>query len=116
MAPLILASASPRRKEILRKINLTFDIVPSGVDEDYTNGLNPPQMAEQWALEKARSVSSPHPDKDVIGADTIVVLDDTILGKPTDADDAKRMLTTLSGKIHTVYTGVALRCLSLIHI
>ena len=110
MAPLILASASPRRKEILRKINLTFDIVPSGVNEDYTNGLNPPQMAEQWALEKARSVSSPHPDKDVIGADTIVVLDDTILGKPTDADDAKRMLTTLSGKIHTVYTGVALRC------
>ncbi len=110
MAQLILGSASPRRKEILRKIDLVFDIVPSAVDENYENGLKPPQMAEYWAVEKARNVSFLHPAKTIIGADTIVVLDNTILGKPVDSDDAKRMLNYLSGKIHNVYTGVALRC------
>ena len=107
---LILGSASPRRKEILRKIDLVFDIIPSAVDEDYANGLKPPQMAEYWAVEKARNVSLLHPAMTVIGADTIVVLNGEILGKPADADDAKRMLTSLSGKSHTVYTGVAVRC------
>ncbi|MBH31876.1 MAG: septum formation protein Maf [Candidatus Marinimicrobia bacterium] len=110
MASLILGSASPRRKKILRKIDLLFDIVPSIVDEDYANGLKPIHMAEYWAVEKAQNVSLLHPDKTVIGADTIVVLDDTILGKPVDDNDARRMLTSLSGKSHIVYTGVALRC------
>ena len=110
MARLILGSASPRRKEILRKIDLVFDIIPSTVDEDYANGLKPTQMAEYWAVEKARNVSLLHPAKIVIGADTIVVLDGAILGKPADTDDARQMLTSLSGKSHTVYTGVALRC------
>ena len=110
MAQLILGSASPRRKEILRKIDLVFDIVPSSVYEDYANGLKPPRMAAYWAVEKARNVSLLHPTKTVIGADTIVALDGAILGKPADADDARRMLTSLSGKSHTVYTGVALRC------
>ena len=110
MTPLILGSASPRRKEILRKIDLLFDVVPSDVDEDYSNGLKPPQMAEYWAVEKGRNVSLLHPNKTVIGADTIVALDGTILGKPADTHDARLMLTSLSGKSHTVYTGVALSC------
>lgn len=107
-ADLILASASPRRQELLSRLEIPFKVIPSSVVEDYGNGMSPEEMAEHYAVEKARDVAAQHPDKIVIGADTIVVLDGKIMGKPRDAAEAKSMLNHLSAKTHTVLTGVAL--------
>ena len=79
MAQLILASASPRRKKLLNRLELLFKIVPSSVEENYSNGMAPPEMAKRWALEKARDVAAAHPETIVVGADTIVVLEGNIL-------------------------------------
>lgn len=98
----VLASASPRRKELLAKLIADFEIVPSGVDE--SGQTDPGALARQ----KAEDVAKAHPGALVIGSDTVVFCQGTPLGKPSDDNDAMRMLSTLSGKTHTVVTGVCL--------
>lgn len=108
MPPLILASGSPRRREWLGTLGLPFTVIPSGVDETPPAGATPPQVAESLALAKARDVAARHPEAYVIGSDTLVTIDGAILGKPTDAVDAARMLRQLRGRRHQVPTGIAL--------
>ncbi|KEO82686.1 hypothetical protein EL26_14060 [Tumebacillus flagellatus] len=105
---LILASGSPRRKELLGGLGLTFDILVSEADESFAPGLSPVEIVQELAYRKASVVANTLSGGIVVGADTIVVCDDDILGKPSDAEDAKRMLRRLSGRSHTVYTGIAL--------
>jgi septum formation protein len=109
-APLVLASRSPRRISLLSQIGLSFDVIPSGIDEEiHAAERQPEDYASHLALMKAREVSSRmNRDCIVIGADTIVVLDNHILNKPIDNDDAFRMLRLLSGRTHIVITGIAL--------
>jgi septum formation protein len=104
---LVLASASPRRREILDRAGYRFEVRPSGVEEDGVESSDPGQVAESLALAKARAVAPLYPDKPVVGADTLVVLGDRILNKPVDEDEAVEMLRSLSGRTHTVYTGLA---------
>lgn len=108
LPPVILASGSPRRKSLLNQIRFPFTVVVSDVDEDFSLDLPPAEFACYFAAEKARTVASSYPGHLVIGADTIVVLKDEILGKPKNAADSRDMLTMLSGKTHTVMTAVAL--------
>jgi len=104
--PLTLASASPRRRELLASLGLDFEIVVPEIDETPLPGEKPRIFAERLAEEKARTVSS---DGIVIAADTIVVQNETIFGKPTDAAHAREMLQALSGSAHEVITGVCIR-------
>jgi len=105
---IILASASPRREQLLREMRLRFTVVrPDGVEEART-GATPRVLAMQNAQCKARAVAGRHPDSLVIGADTIVVLDGTVFGKPRVIEDAQRMLGQLAGRRHEVITGVCL--------
>jgi septum formation protein len=103
---LILASASPRRQELLRNAGIPFTVQPADIDETPRAGEAARDCAERLAREKALAVSRRCPENYVLGADTIVVVDDAILGKPRDADDAARMLRMLSGRTHAVITGV----------
>lgn len=105
--PLVLASASPRRAELLRMLGLTFDRVPADIPEVPADGEAPSTYVERLAREKARVVAAGRPEAIVIAGDTIVVLDGTILEKPLDDDDAVRMLLRLSGRTHTVFSGIA---------
>lgn len=105
---LILASQSPRRIELLRKLGLEFDIIPASVDEITQPDRSPEDNALALARLKAQHVARQHPGTFVLGADTLVVLDDTLLGKPNDRQDAERMLGQLSGRTHRVISGVAL--------
>ncbi|HEX5502758.1 MAG TPA: Maf family protein [Thermomicrobiales bacterium] len=105
--PLILASASPRRRALLGRLGLPFEVAPSGADEAEPAGLAPARVAEALALVKARAVAAAHPGRVVIGADTIVALDGASLGKPRDAADAAAMLRRLRGRWHAVSTGLA---------
>jgi septum formation protein len=105
---LILASASPRRQELLRNAGIPFAVQPADVNETPLAGESPRDCAERLAREKAMAVFESNPQQCVLGADTIVVVDDTILGKPRDAEDAGRMLRLLSGRTHAVITGVCL--------
>lgn len=105
---IILASASPRRKELLSRAEVKFDICIKSVDETVPAGMNPAEGAEHTAAVKAMAVSFINNDAIVIGADTIVVLGDEVLGKPKDKEDAVRMLKMLSGREHEVITGVCL--------
>jgi septum formation protein len=105
---LILASSSPRRKELLQTLGLTFAVITSDVDETASPELTPAEVVEQLALRKAGAVAEKVSDGVVLGSDTIVVLDGQILGKPADEADAFRMLSALQGREHTVYSGVAL--------
>ena len=106
---LILASSSPRRAKLLMDLGLEFIIEPSNVnEEDIDPKLKPIEQVMELAKQKAMQVSKSHPEDIVIGADTIVVHEDSILGKPKDEEDASRMLRRLSGDRHTVYTAVAL--------
>jgi len=105
---LILASASPRRAELLRAAGIDVDVRPADVDESVQPGEAPDRYASRVALAKARSISLEAPDRFVLGADTVVVVDDRILGKPTDSADARRMLRALSGRSHVVMTAVIL--------
>ena len=113
MKRIILASQSPRRRELLTQIGLKFEVIPSTVEEVITSA-NPVEGVQELAQQKARDVAEVagrEMAKDsllVIGADTIVVYEGKILGKPEDKEDAVRMLTMLQGKEHSVYTGVAL--------
>ena len=104
---LILASASPRRQELLRLIAEDFTVCPADADESLPAGLPITEQLEMLARRKAAAVFAEHPDCAVIGADTMVVLDGAPLGKPQDAEDAKRMLRALSGRTHEVVTGFA---------
>ena len=103
---LILASASPRRKELLERAGLSFACIPAKGEEVIAAGTPPEQAALTLAQQKALEVASARPAGTVIGADTIVVLDGLILGKPKDEEDAARMLGMLSGREHLVLTGV----------
>lgn len=106
---IILASQSPRRKELLTQMGLTFDILPAQGEEDADTSLPPAEYVKQLALQKAAEVAAKcNPEDLVIGADTIVVLDGKILGKPKNAAHAFKMLSNLSTRRHTVYTGLAL--------
>lgn len=104
---LILASASPRRRAILRAAGISFTVDPSGVDENISE-KNPRKHVVKLARLKALDVASRHPDTMVLGADTIVVCAGEILGKPKNLKDAVRMITLQSGRTQRVYTGTAL--------
>ncbi len=106
--PLVLASRSPRRIQLLRQIGLYPNVIPCDVNEDFDLTMPASQNALTLALRKAREVARSINGAIVIGADTIVTLDGRMLGKPTDPDDAVRMLELLSGKTHVVHTGYAL--------
>jgi septum formation protein len=105
---LVLASASPRRQDLLRNAGISFAVQAADVDETPLTGESARECAERLAREKARTVWRMRPNDVVLGADTIVVVDEAILGKPADADDAARMLRLLSGRTHQVITGVCL--------
>lgn len=106
--PLILASQSPRRKALLRQIGLKFTVRPSAVPENLLDHETPEHNARRIALSKAMKIAKASSHGIVIGADTIVVLRGKILGKPRSHSEARRMLRTLSGNMHTVFTGFAL--------
>src|SRR4051794_2511143 len=103
---IILASASPRRAELLRSAAIPFTVDAANVSEEAHPGERPVKYAERLAREKAEVVAKRNQRKLVLGADTIVVVDDEILGKPRDKADAARMLRLLSGRSHEVITGV----------
>ena len=103
---LVLASASPRRQELLRNAGVSFTVQPADIDETPRPGEQPRDYAERLAREKALAIFQQRPHDCVLGADTIVVVDDAILGKPRNTDDAVRMLRLLSGRKHAVITGV----------
>ena len=105
---IVLASASPRRQELLRNAGIPFTVCPANIPEIPSAGESPRDCAERLAREKARAVLLQQPRKFVLGADTIVVVDGEILGKPRDEADAMRMLRLLSGRTHEVTTGVCL--------
>lgn len=105
---LVLASASPRRQELLRNAGISFAVQPADVDERPLKDEGPRECAERLARAKALTVWRSRSHDAVLGADTIVVVNDTILGKPADAEDAARMLRMLSGRAHRVITGVCL--------
>ena len=106
---IILASSSPRRKEILQMFNLEFNVHPSNIDENI-NIKNPYEFVQSLSYNKAKDVSDKNPDSLVIGCDTIVHINDKILGKPVNEEDAFSMLKLLSGKCHEVATGISLVC------
>src|ERR1700691_2699073 len=103
---IILASASPRRQELLRNAGISFIVKPADIDETALAGESPRECAERLAREKALAVFKSEPRSYVLGADTIVVVDEAMLGKPRDAADAARMLRLLAGRTHVVITGV----------
>ncbi|MGB9203763.1 MAG: Maf family protein [Terriglobales bacterium] len=105
---LVLASASPRRQELLRNARIRFEVQPAHIPEDPLPGESAKECAERLAREKALAISRQRPHDCVLGADTVVVVDGQILGKPSDAADAARMLRSLSGREHQVITGVCL--------
>ena len=105
---LVLASASPRRQDLLRAAGISFTVHPANVDETPIAGEPARVYAERLAREKALTVWKARPHDVVLGADTVVVVDEQILGKPEDAADAARMLRMLSGKAHQVITGVCI--------
>jgi septum formation protein len=103
----ILASQSPRRRELLALVGIAHDVLPADIDESYLAGERPRDHAERLARGKADVVAAREPDAVVIGSDTIVVVDGDVLGKPADENDAVRMLARLAGRSHTVVTAVA---------
>ena len=108
MARFILASASPRRKELLQKAGYTFDIQVSDADETLPDGITPAEAVQLNAARKAQAVAQKHPGAVVLGCDTVVAIDGAILGKPQDEAEAKAMLRRLSDRTHTVYSGVCI--------
>ncbi|MBM3133501.1 MAG: septum formation inhibitor Maf [Chloroflexi bacterium] len=105
MKKIILASASPRRKELLEQIGLEFEVEPSNSRENMNSGLPPHEIARILSLEKARAVAERHPEAIVIAADTFIVFGKRIMGKAHTPSEAKEMLTRLNGKEHLVITG-----------
>jgi septum formation protein len=111
-SPLILASASPRRRELLASLGVEFTVVPAEVTEHEAPDADPREMVRHNAALKADWVAARHPAATVIGADTTVFIDRTVLNKPRDAAEARAMLRMLSGRTHTVFTGLAVRRLA----
>jgi septum formation protein len=105
----ILASASPRRRELLASIGLTFEVIPSHVPEVRSEHESPEEYVARLSREKAEAIANLHPDDWVIAADTTVLLGEELLEKPLDDADARRMLATIAGRTHIVYTGVTLQ-------
>jgi septum formation protein len=105
---LVLASGSPRRRELLGLLGIPFVVDPSGADETPPLGATPEEVARSLALLKAREVAARHPGAFILGADTLVTVDGLILGKPASAADGARTLRLLAGRAHRVPTGVAL--------
>jgi septum formation protein len=103
----VLASGSPRRRELLTLVGIEHQVLPANIDESYLAGEAPPQHAERLARDKAEAIAAP--DAVVIGSDTIVVVDGDVLGKPRSREHAAEMLRRLSGRSHIVMTGVAAR-------
>ena len=103
--PIVLASASPRRRQLLQLLGLAFDVAPADVDETWRNGEPPAVHAERLAREKAEAVR--RPGAVTVAADTIVVVDGEILGKPADAAEARAMIARLAGRDHVVHTAIA---------
>jgi septum formation protein len=104
---IILASKSPRRAQLLNQVGLSFKIVPSHIDESKYLSSSPIQTARKIAVAKTKSVAQKYRSGIIIGADTIVVINRKIIGKPKDKQDARNLLSTLSGKTHRVITGIA---------
>lgn len=105
---LVLASASPRRADVLRQLGLTFTVHPARVDETYLPGEGPAAHVERLAREKAEAVAARVPGSLVVGGDTVVVDGERVLGKPADAAEAMAMLRSLAGRTHRVLSGLAL--------
>ncbi|MGB8706420.1 MAG: Maf family protein [Dehalococcoidia bacterium] len=105
MKKIILASGSPRRKELLEKIGLKFEVESSNYEEDIYPGLQPHDIAQKISLKKAEIVASKHKNVVIIAADTFIVFDGQILGKPSTANESRKMLQKLNGKSHSVITG-----------
>ncbi len=103
--PIVLASSSPRRRQLLELLGLAFEVAPADIDETWRSGEAPAAHAERLAREKAATIA--RPEALVVGADTIVVIGGEILGKPRDAAEARAMLRRLSGRDHEVFTAVA---------
>ena len=103
----VLASASPRRRQLLELIGIEHEVLPSNIDETLRPRETPRRHAERLAREKASAIATREPRKITVAADTIVVINRKVLGKPRDEDDARRMLAMLSGREHTVITAVA---------
>jgi septum formation protein len=108
LPPLILASASPRRVQLLRQIGLAFAVVPAEVAEGAPEFLTPGEMAKMNARRKALEVARTHPQALVLGADTLVCLENQVFGKPASLTEAHQMLSQLAGRTHQVVTGVCL--------
>lgn len=108
LPPVILASASPRRKELLEHLGIKFTVVPSHTDEADTEMLTAFEIAQLNAYRKARATAKHHPDALVIGVDTVVALGTRLFAKPTNMADAERMIGELAGKSHDVVSGVCL--------
>ena len=109
-ARMILASESPRRRELLAAVGVPFRVVPSGVDEIPRPGESPSRFVRRAAIDKGEAVAERYPSSFVLSADTIVVADGRILGKPRDRAEARRMLSGLAGREHRVYTAICLLC------
>jgi septum formation protein len=104
----ILASASPRRSELLRQLGVDFEVIPSRAPESESEHLSPGELCSLNAYRKARLISKHHPDALVIGMDTVVALESKVLGKPRDMDEAFQMMRWLQGQTHRVLTGVCM--------
>ncbi len=105
---LILASSSPRRRELLASIGVDFEIIPSHVPEQHQPGEAPEEYVARLSRDKARTIATQHRDRWILAADTTVLLGDQLLEKPTGRADAVRMLGTIAGRTHVVYTGVTI--------
>ena len=108
---IILASQSPRRRELLGRMGITeFEVIPAQGEEIAARTLGPDRLVEELSRRKCAEVSAAHPDALVIAADTVVSIDSQVLGKPRSEEEAGRMLRALSGRLHVVYTGVTVCC------
>jgi septum formation protein len=112
---LILASASPRRRELLASIGIRFDVVPSNVPEARQDGEAPEEYVARLSRDKAEVIARQYPSRWIVAADTTVLLGDELLEKPVDPADAARMLATIAGRTHIVYSGVTVQCLDRQH-
>lgn len=110
MTDIILASASPRRSELMTLAGFRFDVICADIDEIVPEKAMPQEVVMSLALQKAQAVAKDHRKSAVVGSDTVVALDGKILGKPHSESEAAEMLRSLSGRIHKVYTGVAIVC------
>ncbi len=106
---LILASSSPRRRELLASIGIEFEVIPSNVPEQHRAGEAPEEYVARLSRDKAQAIAERHPSAWIVAADTTVLLGDQLLEKPADRADAARMLASIAGRTHVVYTGVTLQ-------